>query len=329
MDHMQFAALSRARTALDVMVAGESDASKAKAFTDMAFAMMITSKANIGNALRNHASPLVQKAAAHALSDDVWTNADAAALAAAYIGSIAEGSLLEQIVRYGNRLPLNLPHVMVASGFSANVIAEGDPKVVKHMNLGLSDVSTQKAAAIIVLTNELIRAAGGRTLFETELRKAVTRAINASVLDQLTDSDTISIPGSGDALADLRAGLYMAGPSAGYVMAMPAADVLDLSLRLENRGGMGVRGGTFVPGVEIVAMDEITDIHVIPASQVSVLDGGLQVRGAEHATVTMADSPTSPSELVSLWQTNSTGLLAERNFFMSHAAPIVIVQGGS
>ncbi|PZS68262.1 MULTISPECIES: hypothetical protein [Stenotrophomonas maltophilia group] len=329
MDHMQFAALSRARTALDVMVAGESDASKVKAFTDIAFAMMVHNKANIGNALRNHASPLVQKAAAHALSDDVWTNDDAAALAAAYIGSIAEGSLLEQIVRYGNRLPLNLPHVMVASGFSADVIAEGDPKVVKHMNLGLSNVSTRKAAAIIVLTNELIRAAGGRTLFETELRKAVTRAINASVLDQLTDSDTISIPGSGDALADLRAGLYMAGPSAGYVVAMPAADVLDLSLRQENRGGMGVRGGTFVPGVEIVAMDEITDIHVIPASQVSVLDGGLQVRGAEHATVTMADSPTSPSELVSLWQTNSTGLLAERNFFMSHAAPIVIVQGGS
>ncbi|HHA2422744.1 TPA: hypothetical protein ACOD9U_000530 [Stenotrophomonas maltophilia] len=329
MDHMQYAALSRARTALDLMVAGETDSTRAKAFTDIAFAMMVNNKANIGNALRNHASPLVQKAAAHALSDDVWTNADAAALAAAYIGSIAEGSLLDQIVRYGNRLPLNLPHVMVGSGFSGDVIAEGDPKVVKHMNLGLSNVTTRKAAAIIVLTNELIRAAGGRALFEEELRKAVTRAINVSVIDQLTDSNTLTIPSAGDELEDLRRGLEVAETSEGYVVAAPSPKVLNLSLRLENRGGMGVRGGTFVPGVEIVAMDGISGIHVIPASQVSVLDCGLQVRGAEHATVNMAESPTSPSELVSLWQTNSTGLLAERNFFISHAASMVIVGGGS
>jgi len=329
MDPMQFAALSRARTALDVAVAGESEGAKTKAFTDLAFAMLMHNKANIGNALRAHPSSLVQKAAAHALSDDVWNNADAAALAAAYIGSIAEGSLLDQILRYGNPIPLKLQHALVASGFSADVIAEGDPKVVKHINLGLANVTTRKAAAIVVMTNELVRAIGGRTLFENELRKSVTRAINASVLDQLTDSDTHSIASTGDALADLRAGLAAAGPSTGYVVAAPAVDVLDLSLRLENRGGMGVRGGTFVPGVEIVAMDSITAMNIIPASQISVLDGGLQVRGAEHATVNMSDTPTSPSEMVSLWQTNSVGLLAERNFFLAHAAPMVVVGGAS
>jgi hypothetical protein len=166
-------------------------------------------------------------------------------------------------------------------------------------------------------------------LFENELRKAVTRAINLSVLAQLTDSDTVSIPGTGDALADLRAGLYMAGPSTGYVVAAPSADVLDLSLRVENRAGMGVRGGTFVPGVEIVAMDSITGIYVIPASHVSVRDGGLQVRSAEHAVVNMADTPASPSQMVSLFQTNSLGLLAERDFSLAHSAPMVIVGEGS
>lgn len=329
MDHLQFAALARARAALDVMGTGESASDKAKAFADIAFSMLLHTKASLANMLRNHPSQLVQKAAAHAFSDDVWSNADAAALAAAYIGSIAEGSLLDQIVRYGNQLPLKLPHVLVASGFSGDVIAEGDPKVVKSLNLEVADTSTKKAAAILVLSKELVRATGGRALFDAELRKAVTRAINASVLGQLTDSETVTIPAAGDALANLRAGLAAAGPSEGYVVAAPATDVLDLSLRLENRGGMGVRGGTFVPGVQVVAMDDLDGLRVIPASQVSVLDGGLQVRSAEHATVTMVDSPTSPAEIVSLWQTNQVGLLAERDFFIAHAAPMVIVGGSN
>ncbi|WP_223496770.1 hypothetical protein [Stenotrophomonas indicatrix] len=329
MDHMQFAAVSRARTALDVAVAAESEAVRIKAFGDIAYGMLLNNKANIGDVLRNHPSPLVQKAVAHTMTEEVWQGVDGAALAAAYIGSIAEGSLLDQVLRYGNPLPINLPYVMVASGSSADVIAEGDPKVVKHLNLGLTDVETKKAAAIIVLTAELARAVGGRALFESELRKAVTRAINQSVLTQLTDSNTIEISGVADPLANLRAGLKAAGPSEGYVVAASTDDVLDLSTRIENRGGMGVRGGTFVPGVEIVAVDSVTGMNIIPASHVSVRDGGLQVRSAEHATVNMADTPTSPSELVSLFQTNSLGLLAERNFFLAYSSPMVIVGGGS
>ena len=201
--------------------------------------------------------------------------------------------------------------------------------MVKNLNLGLNDVETKKAAAIIVLTSELARATGGRALFESELRKAVTRAINQSVLAQLTDADTIEIAGGADTLANLRAGLQAAGPSEGYVVAASTDDVLDLATRIENRGGMGVRGGTFVPGVEVVAIDGTTGMSIIPASHISVRDGGLQVRSAEHATVFMSDTPTSPAEMVSLFQTNSLGLLAERDFFLAHSAPMVIVGGGS
>ena len=123
MDPMQFAALSRARTAIDVAVEGESESVRVKAFGDIAFAMLLGNRANIGDSLRNHPSPLVQKAVAHAMTEEVWQGVDGAALAAAYIGSIAEGSLLDQVLRYGNALPINLPHVLVASGSSADVIA--------------------------------------------------------------------------------------------------------------------------------------------------------------------------------------------------------------
>lgn len=324
MDPMQQAALSRARTALNVAVANECSSAKAKAFVEMALGMMLNGK-NFRSALASHPSALVQKALAESTFGEVWQAPAAAALAASYIGSIAEGSLLDQIITYSSSLPVNVPRVLVGSGYSANVTREGDPKVVKNLDLSTTDVELHKAAAIVVMTQELVRAIGGQGIFESELRKSVTRAINSSVLAQLLNSEPKYVAPSADALANLRAGLFAAGPSEGYVVAAPAVDVMDLATRLENRGGMGVRGGSFIPGVQVVAIDDISDMYVIPASRIAVRDQGLEVRSAGHATVNMADTPTSPSQLVSLFQTNSIGLLAERNFHLAVASPMVVV----
>ncbi|CAD0328093.1 hypothetical protein ABQZ69_03725 [Xanthomonas sp. WHRI 8391] len=324
MDPMQFAALSRARTALDVAVANECSSARAKAFVEIALGMMLNGK-NFRTALASHPSALVQKAVAESTFGEVWQNQNAAALAASYIGSIAEGSLLDQIIPYGSVLPLNVSSVLVGTGYSANVTKEGDPKVVKNLQLGTEDVELQKAAAIVVMTQELVRAIGGQTIFESELRKSVTRAINSSVLAQLLDNAPRYVAPSGDPLANLRAGMFAAGPSDGYVVAAPAVDVMDLATRLENRGGMGLRGGTFIPGVQVVAMDEIADMYVIPASRIAIRDQGLEVRSAGHALISLADTPTSPAQMVSLFQTNSIALLAERNFHLAAASPMVVV----
>lgn len=324
MDPMQFAALSRARTALDVAVAGESQNAKAAAFVQIAMGMMLHGK-SFRSPLASHPSALVQRAVAEWTMGEVWQGETSAQLAATYIGSIAEGSLLEQIIRYAAVLPRNAPRILTGIGFSADVVAEGDPKVVKNLDLRTDDVETKKAAAIVVMTQELLRAIGGQAIFEAELRKAITRAVNTSVLMQLLTANPIYVAPAADPLANLRAGIAAAGPSDGYVVAAPAVDVMELATRLENRGGMGVRGGTFLPGIEVVALDQGTDTYVIPASRVSVLDHGLEVRGASHATINMADTPTSPSQMVSLFQVGSVALLAERNFHLGTTAPMVVV----
>lgn len=322
MDALEQAAVIRARSALDMAIANANnatDAARAKAFADFAHAVLTAEKPdNVLRSLQRHPNPLVQKAAAHSMLDAVWNGPDAAALVASYIASIAEGSLLDQILRYARAVPPRLRFGLVASGFVADVIAEGAPKIVRNLDLHQAPVDLIKSAAIIVLTKELADVA--QPLFERELRESINRGVNQAVLNQLTDTNNIVIAGTGDSLDDLRAGLKAAGPSNGYVVAASTEAAIDLSTRVENRGGMGVRGGTFVPGVEVVAVDGLTGLRVIPASRLAVLDGGMKVRSAGHATVDMSDTPNSPAQLVSLWQTNSVGLLAERMFRIEAAA---------
>lgn len=322
MDALEQAAVIRARSALDMAIANASnatDAARAKAFADLAFTALRAERPDhVLRALQRHPNELIQKAVAHAIDDEFWDGPDAAALAASYIASIAEGSLLEQIVRYARSVPPRLRFGLVGSGFTADVIAEGQPKVLRNLVLDLAQVDLIKSAAIIVLTKELASVA--QPLFERELRESINRGVNQAVLGRLTDTNNIEIAGTGDALEDLRTGLKAAAPSNGYVVAASTAAAIDLATRVENRGGMGVRGGTFVPGVEIVAVDDLTGLRIIPASRLAVLDGGMQVRSSGHASVDMRDNPVAPAQLVSLFQTNSVGLLAERMFHIEAAA---------
>lgn len=328
-DPIHAARLSLARDSIDALIGNHAE--KAAAFTDLAWALLHAKAPGSSlKAMQNCGNPLVQRAAAHALADDVWENGGAD-LAASYLASIAEFSILDSLKKYARVLPVSSRSVMIAADAVGDVVAEGHPKPVKKLSLSLSDVEPTKAVGLVVLTEELATAAGpeGRRLFEAELAAAVTRASNASILSALADSDAVTVPGTGDPLADLRAGLQAAGPSDGYVVAMPSGAVADLATRVENRGGMGVRGGTFVPGVEIVAVDGADAITVIPASRVALWDGGLRVSSAEHASVDMRDTPESPAELVSLWQTNSVGLLLERTWHLAQADSVAVVELGS
>jgi hypothetical protein len=268
--------------------------------------------------LQSHANSLIAKAAASTIvPGDLWHDADAQALAAAFVASIAEQSLVDAIAKFARPIPANVGHhVLLATGWSAGGVDEGAPKVVRQQGLTDGDTLPLKAAAIVVLSSELAQAASdaGRTLFERELRAAVIRGGNSAVIDFLVDSGTTSIAGSGDALAKVRAGLAAAGPSDGYVVAASAGVVADLATRVENRGGMGIRGGTFVPGLEVIAHDDLTGIVVIPASRLAIADYGLRVAPSGHASVDMRDSPTAPAQLTSLFQTNSVALLGERLF---------------
>jgi len=322
--------VASAQAALGMMLNyGPADErAQAKAFVELAFTMLCTKRNNDPWAAMGRSSnPLLQKAAtaAHTLGDNVWSATDAAALARAFVGSVAEDSLLDAIAPAAIALPQNLARMVFASGWSATLVDEGHAKAVRRMPAALLTAEIQKAAAIVVMSRDLAAAIGGQALFERELRKSVVRATNAAVLSALQTTSTHAVATTGDPLNDLRAGLNASEPSDSYVIACSTKVGNNLATRIENRGGATVRGGQFVPGVHLVTVDELTGLTIIPASRVGLEDGGLRVSASDQASVEMSDSPSSPSSSVSLFQTDAASILCERQFRIVCDANLVTV----
>lgn len=328
-DPLSYAAICRAENALVMarQYMGATDYhAQAKEFTELAKCIArARSEENAMNFL--HAQ---QKAVAHMTLDEVFADQDFQQKVQSYIASTGEPDILTVIARYGRPIPRFSGRVLIATGATGDSTAEGFPTLIKNLDLNVG-VNTDfvKSLAAVVVSQELLSVGGdaGQKLFEAELTRAVIRAANSAVIASLTDSNTITASAGANPLASLRAGIAAAGPSDAYVVAMPAQDVAELSTYAENRGGMGVRGGTFVPGVEVVALDDATQTVVIPASKLAFIDGGLELRPTDAASVNMADSPTSPSQLVSLWQTNCVGLLVARYWRLDGDTSGIVVVG--
>ena len=338
---LESAYVQRAQAALNMATQNAGAAAKRRAFLKMAFEIMQADPSDpVGARMKRLAAldPVIEKAVSHDLGNPEWEGG-AAPLAASYLASVAEFSLLDTIKMHCRVLPTaSQGRVLLAAGAVGNLTREGDPVPCQNLNLTSADIDPIRSAALVILSQELVRAGGDAVLalFEQELTSAVGRASNGAVLDQLIDSNTESINSTGDPLSDLRAGLSAAGEADAYAVAMPAATVRDLATRSEAGPGLGVRGGVFRPGISIVAIDDVNDTIVIPCSRLAVWDGGLHLKSAEHATVQMASIPTNNSvtpvgtELVSLWQAGLFGLMIDRSWHLGgDTSGIVIVEGSS
>lgn len=286
--------------------------------------------------LLEHDSPLIQKAAAAVLLGD-WDSADVQTLLRAFIASITERSLLDSLSPHALTLPGHYRVATVATGFAADVTAEGFPKAVKRPTLDAVAGAPVKASALTILSDAVARLPEGEAVFRRELESAVTRAINDSVVQQVMDAlgsptPTVATPGT-DALANLRALVAALPATDGIVVAAPSAIVADLALRAEAAEGFTIRGGEFRPGLSIVATDTdaLDTMLAIAASLVAIVDHGLRFQSARHATVEISDAPGTPNAstvMTSLWQQNLVGLLVERSYELRVPANAVAVLEG-
>lgn len=301
--------------------AGNFREGKAKAFREISYTMLKTPNGHdlsrlLGNSRNAYVHEVIKDITpAQTFNSSEFWQGSTEELAEAYIASISEFSLLDQIAIYARQFPHDLRRAMVATGSTANVVLEGDPKAVIAQELLINpDASTTKTAGIIVMTSDLLKVGGeaARNLFEQELQKAVVRGSNQSVMNSLVDSSTPSA-------SSLEQAMKLAGPSDGYVVAMPAGEVAALALANSNpASNLGVRGGILCPGVHVVAIDDIDYSIVIPASRLAMIDYGLKVWGSTEGDIQMVTDPESgATELVSLFQTNSHALLCEREFLLS------------
>lgn len=332
MDCIEKSYLFRAQSALSVLTETATPTqTKAAAFKELARTMIQHPQFETAlNVLRNSPDEHIVKAVAQTLdADTLWSGPLAQELARGYVETIGQFSLFDMIGKYARRLTPLMRQCVIASDSVGNMALEGAPKPVIDLSLTLGDTDPLKACAIVVLSVELARATGpeGAALFERELSKAVTRAMNAAMLALFNDSGTSAVAAGADALASLRAGLAAAGPSEGYVCAVNTADANFLVTCQENRGATP-RGGEFAPNVHLVTVDDLVGMIIFPASRFSIFDGGMRIASTGQGDVDMRDTPESPAVLTSLFQTNSTGILVERYYnVVGDTSGVVSVEG--
>ena len=279
---------------------------------------------------RQHAAGRVQSMTKAAVAtqdlESAWLGADGKIISQAFMASLSDASILDAVMQYALPIPIETRRIVLMSGAVAGTAAEGAPKVATRVSLTVAPGDYLKAAAMIVMSDDLARSTEGAAnkLLTIELRTAVVRAVNAAFLGALTM--TAATAGA-TAAASLQAGLAAAANASAYVVAASPAQVRELALTRPNGSTMGVRGGEYIPGVTVIPAN-VTKLTVIPADRLGIADYGTTVANASHATVEQANPPTNPptesTTVVSLWQNNLQALLVERRFQVTDGTAVEV-----
>lgn len=269
---------------------------------------------------------IVERAAGHTLTD-AWGSAGGRELALAYLGEIAERDALSVLSMFARTIPLTMNRALVATGAAAGPVGEGLPKVVRDLTLNDLSADPVKIVSLVVLLAELIDSTDGaaRALFERELEKAVIAGGNNEIPRAFISFGTTAATPGADMRGTLRNMLEVAEPSTGYILFAPAGTVQGMAADAFALN-MTPQGGEFAPRIFVLPWEPSSsdsDLALVPASRCAMKDYGLVIDSARHATVDMSDTPESPSEDVSLWQTNSVGVVVERRFAIVPSAPAV------
>jgi hypothetical protein len=334
MDSLQQAMIHRAAGLLQ-SASGDLPAKRkaADGFLEVAKAVMIQPRAGMTRTafenLAGHENPYVAKAVgAISFREEIFATAEVKAMVDAYLATLAETCIIDALALFVPTLNVSTRNAMLASG-SAGSATEGGMKIVTKPTLSRTDVEPSKAAAVVAMSREFLMAGGdpAKKMLETEMSTALSKTANEMLVAQLIDSNTVTLPPSGDAVADLKAALAAAGGAAAYVVAASSGVAAALALSVENKGGMGVRGGAFTSDVRVVATDEIDGLMVIPCNGMAIFDSKLELRPSGEAAIEMSDTPDGNGTLVSLWQTGAAGLLVERSWHLAGKPACVLVEG--
>ncbi len=247
-----------------------------------------------------------------------WTSGDGRSLVDSFLRSIRPVSLLDAVAVHAMKLPANCPRTQILSGMSADTTAEGAPVVATRLTLTAGDLVVKKTAAIVAMSNELVGRGGNEAyrLLSDELTKQVARASNGAFLSALTKTTATK----GATVADsLAAGLDAIGATTSIVVGASHADTR--ALALASNGRMGVSGGAFLPGVQVVPCG-VTDLTLIAADRIALDMGDLTVLPATEASVQLSDSPVTDASAteISLWQNGLKALLVARRFGVKGSA---------
>jgi HK97 family phage major capsid protein len=248
-------------------------------------------------------------------------------------------------------VPFNVAIAGQASGGTGYWTGEGKSKPLTSFTFNRTTLGFTKVAAISVLTEELARFStpSAEALIRDGLRDALVERLDIDFVDPLkAEVSNVSpasitngvtpLTSSGSTADDIRADLgallgafVTTNQNVGdLVLIMPNTQALALSM-LRNSlgqpefGSVGLTGGT-LQGIPVIASQYAHTagagdmVIAVNAKSVGLADdGAVSVEASREASLEMdsapagdATVPTANTTLVSMWQTNSIALRAER-----------------
>lgn len=245
-------------------------------------------------------------------------------------------------------VPFRVPLIGQTSGGSGYWVGEASPKPLTKLDFERKTLAPLKVANIAVASMEVIRdsSPSADAIIRDSLAAALRERMDEDFIDPSKPavsgvspaSITNSAPNTSSAGTDADAvredigalfGMFIGAnnaPTSG-VWIMPATTALSLSLMQNPLGqtefpGLSMNGGTLF-GLPVITSQYVPVatagalVALVNASDIYIGDeGGVSISMSREASLEMSDDPSSPvtasTVLVSLWQHNLVGFLAER-----------------
>jgi HK97 family phage major capsid protein len=236
-------------------------------------------------------------------------------------------------------VPFNTKVPSQTAGGTYGWVGEAKPKPVTKLAFSSVSLGITKVAGIIVLTQELIKLSNpsAEALVRDDMIKGIAQFLDAQFIDPAVAAVAGVNPASitngaptaaatANPLADIMGLINHFATNniavGGVTFIMSAANALALSFQTYTDGspkfpGISIEGGSY-KGLNFVTSQAATTnvIALQPALILYADDGGVTIDASQEASLQMDSAPASPADAttvyVSLWQTNTVGLRAER-----------------
>jgi HK97 family phage major capsid protein len=249
-------------------------------------------------------------------------------LANAFFESLTSISLLDAILDRCRRISPGTQIEITSAVGAGYSVGETVWSPLSKFQFANDHLLTLKAEALIVITNELLRFMSG-DLLRVELSKAAALAADSVILPLLLNGLTL-IESTGvprDDLRELAAAVPIRQTSSLLWMTSPAV-VAQLALAGEGFGApafpdVALPNGGSIAGVPLLGLDILSDYStdgdlmlLVDASQIAGDAGNVVLDASGQANIQMTDATgaTGPENTVSLFQTGSTAIMADRQF---------------
>lgn len=270
----------------------------------------------------------ISKAAQAALTSGDIGTADAIE----FSGVVREKSVLGGLV--GTRpVPLNKLILARTNGATGFWVSEAAPVPLLKPVLAGSMLTAKKVAAIICTTIEAARAESpaAEAGLQMDLETGCIGALDSAFLDPANaGSDAVpasvthsapTVAATSDAVADLKVLItaFAGDMSSAYLVTDPETATGLALLRTASGTFLlpdaSPRGGSILGIPLLVSRHSPRDtsggqIALVDASGIAVAMEGVELSQSENTSLAMADSPTSPAQMVSMFQTNTVALKA-------------------